>query len=147
MEIQFWIYSSTIEPSLHPVPNAMSKPTTVDQYIEAQPKKVQTVLNRIRKLAKKAAPDAKELISYQMPALKGHGILIYYAAWSEHIGLYPPIKGDPEIELEIEPYSGPKGNLQFPLNQPIAYDLIERIVKLRVQQDADKKSAAKIKRS
>ncbi len=125
----------------------MSKPTTVDQYIEAQPKKVQAVLNRIRKLAKKAAPDAKELISYQMPALKGHGILIYYAAWSEHIGLYPPISGDPEIELEIEPFSGPKGNLQFPLNQPIPYDLIERIVKLRVQQDAEKKAAAKSKRS
>lgn len=117
--------------------------TTIEEYIALQPKKVQTVLNRIRKLAKKAAPNAKELISYKMPALKGHGILIYYAAWKEHIGLYPPISGDKGIEAEIKPYAGPKGNLQFPLDQPIPYELIERIVRLRVEQDDAKKAASK----
>lgn len=118
---------------------------TVEEYIALQPKKTQTVLNRIRKLANKAAPNAKELISYRMPALKGHGILIYYAGWEKHIGLYPPISGDDEIELEVKPYSGPKGNLQFPLDQPIPYELIERIVRLRVQQD-EEKAASKKKR-
>lgn len=117
--------------------------TTVDQYIALQPKKVQTILNRIRKLARKAAPNAKELISYKMPALKGHGILIYFAAWKEHIGLYPPIAGDKQIESEVKPFAGPKGNLQFRLDEPIPYDLIERIVKLRVQQDDAKKAASK----
>lgn len=123
-----------------------AKPTTIDEYILAQPKKAQSVLKKIRKIATKNAPDAKELISYQMPALKGHGILIYYAAWKEHIGLYPPISGDPKLQQLLKPYAGPRGNLQFPLDQPIPYDIIESIVKLRVQQDAQK-ALAKRKKS
>ena len=90
---------------------------------------------KVRETIRGAAPDAGETISYKMPAFKQHGILVYFAAWTNHIGLYPPISGDKTLEKAVAPYAGPKGNLQFPLNEPIPYDLIERIVKLRVKQD------------
>jgi len=64
-----------------------------------------------------------------MPAFKKHGILVYFAAWKKHIGLYPPVSGDKAIEKAISRYAGPKGNLQFPMDEPIPFDLIERIVK------------------
>ena len=93
------------------------------------------ILEKVRETIRTAAPDAGETISYKMPAFKQHGILVYFAAWTNHIGLYPPISGDKTLEKAVAPYAGPKGNLQFPLNEPIPYDLIERIVKLRVKQD------------
>ena len=86
-------------------------------------------------------PEAKETISYQMPAFKQHGILVYFAAWKKHVGLYPPISGDKALEKALAKYAGPKGNLQFPLDEPIPYDLIEQIVKLRVKQDLAKAAA------
>ena len=76
-----------------------------------------------------------------MPAFKQHGILVYFAAWKQHIGLYPPISGDKALEKAVARYAGPKGNLQFPLDEPMPYDLIERIVKLRVKQDSAKAAA------
>lgn len=76
-----------------------------------------------------------------MPAYKQHGILVYFAAWKQHIGLYPPISGDKSIEKAVARYAGPKGNLQFPLDERIPYALIERIVKLRVMQDQAKAAA------
>ena len=81
-----------------------------------------------------------------MPAFRHHGILIYFAAWKKHIGLYPPISGDVAIEKAVAKYAGPKGNLQFPLNEPIPYNLIKRIVKLRVKQDREKAEAKRDKR-
>jgi uncharacterized protein YdhG (YjbR/CyaY superfamily) len=81
-----------------------------------------------------------------MPAFKGRGILVYFAAWKEHIGLYPPIAGDRAIEKAAAKYAGPKGNLQFPLDEPIPYRLIERIVKLRVKRDNEKAAAKRAKR-
>lgn len=81
-----------------------------------------------------------------MPAFKQHGILVYFAAWAKHIGLYPPISGDQSLEKAVARYAGPKDNLQFPLNEPIPYDLIERIVKLRVEQDAANAAARRRKR-
>src|SRR5262249_41015626 len=92
-------------------------------------------------------PDAEETISYQMPAFRQHGILVYFAAWKEHIGLYPPISGDASIEKAVARYAGPKGNLQFPLDEPMPVALIERIVKLRVKQDAEKAAAQRSKKS
>jgi uncharacterized protein YdhG (YjbR/CyaY superfamily) len=76
-----------------------------------------------------------------VPAYKGHGILVYFAAWKQHIGLYPPITGDKAVEKAVARYAGPKGNLQFPLDEPVPFDLIERIVKLRVKQDKAKAEA------
>jgi uncharacterized protein YdhG (YjbR/CyaY superfamily) len=114
-------------------------------YIATFPAKVRGMLEKVRKTIRRTAPDAEEVISYQMPAFKQNGILVFFAAWKEHIGLYPPISGDPALEKAVARYAGPKGNLQFPLDEPIPYDLIERIVKLRVKQN-EAKAAAQRKR-
>jgi len=119
----------------------------IDDYIAQFPADVQAILEKVRATARSAAPDAKETISYLMPAFKQHGILVYFAAWEKHIGLYPPISGDKAIEKAIARYAGPKGNLQFPLDEPIPYKLIEWIVKLRVKQDLAKAAAKRKKKS
>jgi len=110
-------------------------PKNIDEYIARFPAHIQEILEKIRLTIRAAAPHAKEVISYQMPAFKQNGNLVYFAAWKEHIGLYPPIAGDEELEQAVAIYRGPKGNLQFPLAEPMPYDLIGSIVKLRVQQD------------
>ncbi|HEV8269572.1 MAG TPA: DUF1801 domain-containing protein, partial [Thermoanaerobaculia bacterium] len=92
-------------------------------------------------VARRAAPEAEEIISYRMPALGLKGIVVYYAAFKNHIGLFPPVSGDVRIEKAIARYAGEKGNLRFPLDEPIPYDLIERIVKLRVKQNLEKATA------
>ena len=128
----------------------MAKPQlqkNIDGYISQFPAEVQVILEKVRTTIRQAAPDAKETISYMMPAFKQHGILVYFAAWTKHIGLYPPISGDKALEKAVTRYAGPKGNLQFPLDEPIPYDLIERIVKLRVKQDAEKAAAKRKKKS
>lgn len=119
----------------------------IDSYIARFPGEVRTVLEKIRETIRNAAPDATEVISYQMPAFKQHGILVYFAAWKEHIGLYPPISGNKTLEKAVARYAGPKGNLQFPLDEEIPYNLIERIVKLRVKQNAEKAAAKRKKKS
>jgi uncharacterized protein YdhG (YjbR/CyaY superfamily) len=128
----------------------MAKPRRakdIDQYIANLPTEVQVVLEKVRQTIRDAAPLARETISYAMPAFKQHGILVYFAAWTKHIGLYPPISGNKTLERAIARYAGPKGNLQFPLNEPIPYDLIEKIVKLRVKQDSAKAKTAATRRN
>lgn len=122
-----------------------AKPTEneIAVYIAQFSPDVQEILQKIRSIARNAAPEAEEIISYRMPALRMNGILIYFAAFKKHIGMFPPVSGDQAIEKAMAPYAGPKGNLQFPLDQPIPYKLIERIVKLRVKQDAAKAKAKK----
>ena len=122
-----------------------ARPEDIDQYIAAFPPEVQAILQQIRLTISAAAPDALEAISYQIPAFKLNGVLVYFAAFKNHIGFYPPVSGDAKLEKAISPYAGEKGNLRFPLDQPIPYGLIERIVKLRVKQNLQK-AAAKIKR-
>jgi uncharacterized protein YdhG (YjbR/CyaY superfamily) len=127
----------------------MAKPQAskdIDSYISQFPADVQAILEKVRAAIRQAAPDAKEVISYQMPAFKLHLILVYFAAWKKHIGLYPPIAGDKAIGKAVAHYAGPKGNLQFPLDEPIPYDLIERIVRLRVKQDVARAAAKRKKR-
>jgi uncharacterized protein YdhG (YjbR/CyaY superfamily) len=114
------------------------KPKDIDSYISKFPADVQAILEKVRATIRHAAPEAKETISYRMPAFKQHGVLVYFAAWKKHLGMYPPISGDKALEKAIARYAGPKGNLQFPLDEPMPFDLIERIVKLRVKQDAAK---------
>jgi uncharacterized protein YdhG (YjbR/CyaY superfamily) len=113
-------------------------PASVDEYIASFPPKVQAVLQRIRQVVRAAAPEAREVISYRMPALKQNGILVYFAAFKNHIGLYPPVAGDAHIESAIAPYAGEKGNLRFPFDRPIPYELIARITELRARQDSAK---------
>jgi uncharacterized protein YdhG (YjbR/CyaY superfamily) len=120
-------------------------PKTIDDYISNFDPEVQVILQKIRTTIRDAAPDAQEVISYQMPAFRQNGILVYFAAWKKHIGLYPPITGDAKLEQAAKPYAGEKGNLQFPLDEPIPYNLIARIVKHRVMQDAAKAAAKRKK--
>ena len=105
---------------------------TVDEYIAPFPPKVRRILKKIRATIRKAAPDAEETISYRIPAYKHKKkVLIYFAAFKNHIGIFPPVKGDAKLKKAVAPYAGPKGNLKFPLDEPVPYELIERIVRSR----------------
>jgi uncharacterized protein YdhG (YjbR/CyaY superfamily) len=117
------------------------KPESIDQYIAAAPQDVQGVLRQIRDVVRAAAPDAKEVISYQMPAFMQNGILIYFASFKKHIGVYPPVRGNAALEEAVAPYAGEKGNLRFALDKPIPLDLITRIVRFRVEQNQAKAAA------
>jgi uncharacterized protein YdhG (YjbR/CyaY superfamily) len=119
-------------------------PTTIDEYIAAYPADVQTILQKIRATIRKAAPDAEEKISYQMPTFALHGHLVYFGAFKKHIGLYPPVY-DEKLKREAAIYAGEKGNLQFPLDQAIPYALIGKIVKARVKENLDKVAGKKKK--
>jgi uncharacterized protein YdhG (YjbR/CyaY superfamily) len=119
----------------------------IDRYIAEAPPPAQPLLQRIRAIARAAAPDAEESISYRMPAFRGHGILIYIGAFKTHIGVFPPVRGDAGLDKLLAPYRGPKGNLQFRYDAPTPFDLIEAIVKLRVEQDRANAEASRRKRS
>jgi uncharacterized protein YdhG (YjbR/CyaY superfamily) len=92
------------------------------------------------------APEAEEIVSYRMPAFRQHGILLYFAAFKGHIGIFPPVAGDAKLERALAPYRGPKGNLKLPLDRPIPYDLVRRIARLRVRQDRERAKAKATKR-
>jgi uncharacterized protein YdhG (YjbR/CyaY superfamily) len=111
------------------------KPRNIDEYIASFSPDIQVILERIRSIVRQAAPDAQETIAYNIPAFTLNGVLVYFAAFKRHIGFYPPVRGDARLGKAISAYAGPKGNLQFPLHQPIPYDLIERIVKFRVKRN------------
>ena len=117
------------------------KPASIDKYIAAFPPAVRTILRKIRRTIRDAVPDAEELISYRMPAFKLDGVLVYFAAFKNHIGLFPPVRGDASLKRAVARYAGPKGNLRFPLDEPIPYDLIRRIVKVRAKQNREKARA------
>ncbi|HTF90071.1 MAG TPA: DUF1801 domain-containing protein [Planctomycetota bacterium] len=110
------------------------KPSTIDEYIAAFEPGVRAVLRKIRSTVRKAAPAAQEKISYRIPCFAQDGVLVYFAAFKNHIGLFPPVRGDAKLKLAVSRYAGPKGNLKFPLDQPIPYALIARIVKARAKQ-------------
>jgi uncharacterized protein YdhG (YjbR/CyaY superfamily) len=116
----------------------------IDEYIAGFPSAVQKILEKIRKTIRKAVPDAEEAIKYQIPTfvLNG-GNLIHFAAYKNHIGLYPAPRGSEEFKDELAGYEGGKGTVQFPLDKPIPFDLITRIVKFRVQQHLGKASKKK----
>ena len=120
------------------MPSGRAKPKDIDDYIASFSPEVQAILEKIRLTIKNAAPDAQETISYNMPTFWLNGALVYFAAFKKHIGFYPPVKRDTRLEKAISTYAGEKGNLQFPLDQPIPYGLIRRIVKLRVKQNSAK---------
>jgi len=121
--------------------SAQVKPTSIDEYIATFPHGIQAILESIRLTVRKAAPDAQETISYNMPAFTQGGVLVYFAAFKKHIGFFPPIKGDASLEKAKSAYLGEKGNLRFPLDQPIPHALIEKLVKLRVKQMRSKSRA------
>jgi uncharacterized protein YdhG (YjbR/CyaY superfamily) len=123
-------------------------PETIDDYIAAAPAAVRPILAKVRDTIRKAAPQAEERISYRMPAYRLNGELAYFAAFKNHIGLYPPLEGDDQLRAAVAKYANEKGNLRFPLDAPIPYPLIARIVKQRVKWNAQavKAKAARKKR-
>jgi uncharacterized protein YdhG (YjbR/CyaY superfamily) len=116
--------------------------TSIDGYIAGCPPDVRGIIEKIRLTVRSAAPGAEEAISYGMPAFRLNGVLVYFCAFKRHIGFYPPVRGDAKLEKAVAPYAGEKGSLRFPLDQPIPYNLIERIVKLRVKQMTKKGAGA-----
>lgn len=99
----------------------------IDEYIVSSAPEVRDILIRIRADASRAVPAACECISYNMPALKHERVFFYFAAFKKHIGVYPPVKMDTVLIKELQAYRNEKGNLSFPLKQPIPYELISRV--------------------
>ncbi|MES1217230.1 MAG: DUF1801 domain-containing protein [Bacteroidota bacterium] len=119
---------------------------TVDEYIKKYPKEVQVILLKLRKTIKAAAPKAEEVISYQMPAYKYKGMLVYFAAWKSHIGFYPAgsIK---TFTKELSEYEVSKGTIRFPLDKPFPFGLISKIVKFRMKENEERAIAKKNSRT
>jgi uncharacterized protein YdhG (YjbR/CyaY superfamily) len=118
---------------------------TIDEYISAFPPAIREILETIRSTIQKAAPQAEEAIKYRMPTFALKGNLVFFAAFKNHIGFYPPTKGDKKLMKALARYQGPKGSLQFPLNEPIPYTLITKIVKARIKDNLES-AAAKTKK-
>jgi len=118
-------------------------PTTIDEYIADFPRDVQEILEKIRVTIRIAAPDAEETIKYRMPTFTLKGNLVYFAAFKKHIGFYPVPTGIEAFKSELSAYEGGKGSVKFPLDRPIPFDLISRIVKFRVKENLER---AKMKR-
>lgn len=116
-------------------------PQNIDEYIALFPKDVQEILEKIRITIKKAAPTAQETINYQMPTFTLHGNLVHFAAYKNHIGFYPTPSGIENFKKELSVYEGAKGSVKFPLDKPIPYTLIGKIVKFRVKETLKKAEA------
>lgn len=110
-------------------------PQNIDEYIASFPNDVQEILEMIRMTIRKAAPDAEETINYQIPTFTLRGNLVHFAAFKEHIGFYPTPTGIDKFKKELSVYEGAKGSVKFPLDQPIPFDLIGKIVKFRVKEN------------
>jgi uncharacterized protein YdhG (YjbR/CyaY superfamily) len=121
-------------------------PKDIDEYIAGFPKEIQEILEKIRMTIREAAPDAEEAIKYQIPTFILKGNLVHFAAFKNHIGFYPAPQGIEEFADELAPYASGKGSAQFPLDKPIPFDLIRRIVKFRVEKNLAKAEAKKKKR-
>jgi uncharacterized protein YdhG (YjbR/CyaY superfamily) len=111
---------------------------TMDEYIAGFPKDVQVILQELRQAIKEAAPEAQEAFSYQMPAFKLNGILVWFAAHKSHIGFYPRVSAIEAFKEELSDFEVSKGTIKFPLNKPIPLDLVNKIVKFRVEENLNK---------
>ena len=120
-------------------------PNTIDEYIAGYPRDVQQILEKIRATIRKAAPDAEEAIKYQMPTFVLKGNLVHFAAFKRHIGFYPVPTGIEEFKNELSAYEGGKGSVKFPLDKPIPFDLIGKIVKFRVKENLERAEAKRKK--
>jgi uncharacterized protein YdhG (YjbR/CyaY superfamily) len=114
-------------------------PTTIDQYIRGFPKEVQALLSGLRLAIRKAAPQAIEKISYQIPTFYFHGNLVHFGAFKNHISFFPTSSGIAAFQKELARYKTAKGTVQFPIDKPLPLDLIKRIVKFRVKENSQKK--------
>ena len=117
----------------------MSQPlkfTSIDQYMATLTPEVRSILEKIRRIVKGTVPGAQETISYQMPAFRLGRVFIYFAAFKKHIGIYPPVHGDSDLAQELSVYANEKGNLRFPIDQPMPYGLIGRVAGALARQYA-----------
>lgn len=106
---------------------------SVEAYIRARPKDVRAILEKFRKTIRSAAPGAEETICYRMPAFKFGGVyIVYFAAFQHHVGFFPPVPQ--AFRKEAAAYSGPKGNLRFPMNRAVPWDMVKRIIEFRVKE-------------
>ena len=121
-------------------------PQNIDEYIAGFPPDVQAILQKIRTTIRKAAPKAEETIKYQMPTFTLNGNLVHFAAFQKHIGFYPTPTGTEKFQKDLSVYKGAKGSVQFPLDKPIPFGLISKIVKFRVKENSAR-AEAKGKRS
>ena len=110
-------------------------PKTIDEYIVRFPEDVQAILQKIRLTIRETVPNAEEAISYQMPTFKLKGNLVHFAAFKNHIGFYPVPSGIEAFKDELSVYMQGKGSVQFPLDKPMPFDLIRRIVAFRVEEN------------
>lgn len=120
-----------------------SSPKNIDEYIERYPKDIQSILQRIRATIKRAAPDAKEAISYQIPTFKLGGNLVHFAAFAKHISFFPTSSGVEKFEKDLGTYETSKGTIRFSLAKPIPYELIAKITKFRVEENIKRIAAKK----
>ena len=119
---------------------------TIDEYIMQFPTEVQETLKTLRKVIKEAAPEAEEKISYKMPTFTLHGNLVHFAAYKNHIGFYPTPSGIEAFKEELSKYKGAKGSVQFPIKEPLPYELIIKIVRYRVKENM-KNAEEKLRKS
>ena len=118
-------------------------PATIDEYIADFPPDIREKLEAVRAMIRKAAPQATERISYRMPTFWLEGNLVHFAAFRNHIGFYPTPSGIEGFQAELEPYKNAKGSVQFPLDRPLPLELMERIVRYRVEENLAKAVRAK----
>ena len=121
--------------------------SSIDEYIATFPEETQKILNEIRATIKSTAPEADEKISYQMPTFYLKGNLIHFAAFKNHIGLYPTPSGTEAFKTELAAYKGGKGSIRFPIDQPIPLKLVDDIVRFRVAENLKKAEGKAKKRS
>jgi uncharacterized protein YdhG (YjbR/CyaY superfamily) len=110
----------------------------IDEYISTLPKEVQVILEEMRQAIRAAAPEAEEAISYQMPAFKQKGVLVWFAAFKDHIGFFPTASGVEEFREELSGYETSKGTIRFPIDKPIPLDLVKKIVEFRLKENLGK---------
>ncbi len=113
----------------------MHKANEVDNYMAAYPEEIRELLEELRLTIKKAAPKATEEISYGMPAFKLNGMLVWFGAYSKHIGFYPKASGIEAFKKELSIYKGTKGSVHFPLDKALPTKLITKIVKFRLKEN------------
>lgn len=112
---------------------------TIDEYINTFPKDIQKILTKLRKVINEAAPEAKEAISYQIPTFKLNGNLVHFAGYKNHIGFYPTPSAINEFKNELGSFELSKGTIKFPIDKPIPFDLVRRIVEYRVLENSKRK--------
>ncbi|CAN5515364.1 hypothetical protein BH11BAC3_BH11BAC3_24910 [soil metagenome] len=126
---------------------AKIKSTAIDEYIATFPDSTQKILEKLRSVISKAAPEAEETINYGIPTFALKGNLVHFAAYKNHIGFYPAPSGIVAFKKELSVYDGAKGSIKFPIDQPLPFDLVTKIVKFRVTENLMKAETKKILRT